>query len=95
MKILKKKLFFLFGNYFFSNWEKSHLNPIGKGAEFLPLRTQKKSLGGHVFQPIKNIWTFLAVLRPMIIYAKLFSNPSVSISHDAMGMSAVCDCAIS
>ena len=42
------------------------------------------STGGHVFQPIKNIWTFLAVLRPMIIYAKLFSNPSVSISHDDM-----------
>ena len=24
------------------NWEKSHLNPIGKGAEFRPLRTPKK-----------------------------------------------------
>ena len=35
------------------------------------------------------------MLGPMIIYAKLFSNPSVSISHDAMGLSAVCDCGIS
>ena len=52
------------------------------------------STGGHVFQPIKNIWTFLAVRRPMIIYAKSFSNPSVSISHDATGLSAVCDCGI-
>ena len=53
IKILKKKkkkkknffffFFFEIGN-FFSNWEKSHLNPIGKGAEFLPLRTPKKSL---------------------------------------------------
>ena len=49
MKILKKKkkIFFFFffffeiGN-FFSNWEKSHLNPIGKGAEFRPLRKPKK-----------------------------------------------------
>ena len=41
----KKKNFFFFeiGN-FFSKREKSHLNPIGKGAEFRPLRTQKKSL---------------------------------------------------
>ena len=31
----------------------------------------------------------------MIIYAKSFSNPSVSISHDATGLSAVCDCGIS
>ena len=31
----------------------------------------------------------------MIIYAKLFSNPSVSIPHDATGLSAVCDCGIS
>ena len=30
------------GNYFFSNWEKSLLNPIGKGAEIRPLRTPKK-----------------------------------------------------
>ena len=51
MKTLKKKkkkkknffffFFFEIGN-FFSNWEKSHLNPIGKGAEFRPLRTPKK-----------------------------------------------------
>ena len=53
------------------------------------------SPGGHVFQPIKSIWTFLAVHRPMIIYAMSFSNPSVSISHDATGLSAVCDCGIS
>ena len=53
------------------------------------------SPGGHVFQPIKNIWTFLAVRRQMIIYAKSFSNPSVSISQDVMGLSAVCDCGIS
>ena len=31
----------------------------------------------------------------MIIYAESFSNPSVSISHDATGLSAVCDCGIS
>ena len=45
MKILKKKkenFFFLRFGIFFSNWEKSHLNPIGKGAEFRPLRTPKK-----------------------------------------------------
>ena len=60
MKILKKKEkkkfpFFLGGGggggldfFFFSNWEKSHLNPIGKGAEFRPLRTQIKSLIGPV-----------------------------------------------
>ena len=50
MKILKKKkkkkifffFFFLRLGFFFSNWEKSHLNPIGKGAEFRPLRTPKK-----------------------------------------------------
>ena len=53
------------------------------------------SPGGHVFQPFKNIWTFLAVRCPMTIYAKSFSNPSVSISHDATGLSAVCDCGIS
>ena len=51
--------------------------------------------GDHVFQPIKNIWTFLAERHPMIIYARSFSNPSVSISHDASGLSAVCDCGIS
>ena len=33
--------------FFFSNWEKSHLNPIGKGAEFRPLRTPKKIPGHH------------------------------------------------
>ena len=39
MKIQKKK----FGlGFFFSNWEKSHINPIGKEAEFRPLRTPKK-----------------------------------------------------
>ena len=53
------------------------------------------SSGGHVFQPIKNIWTFLAERHPMIIYARSFSNPSVSISHDATGLSAVFDCGIS
>ena len=47
MKILKKKKKFFFFFFFeigifFSNWEKSHLNPIGKGAEFRPLRTPKK-----------------------------------------------------
>ena len=31
----------------------------------------------------------------MIIYARSFSNPSVGISHDAKGLSAVCDCGIS
>ena len=46
------------------------------------------SPGGHVFQPIKTIWTFLAVRRPMIIYAKSFS-------HDVTGLSVVCDCGIS
>ena len=51
--------------------------------------------GGHVFQHIKTIWTFLAEPHPMIIYAKSFSNPSVSISHDATGLSVVCDCGIS
>ena len=63
----------------------------------LYLQRKKKlvsSPGGYVFQHIKNIWTFLAVRRRMIIYAKSFSNPSVSISHDAMGLSAVCDCSI-
>ena len=53
------------------------------------------SPGGNVFKPIKNIWTFLAERHPMIIYAKSFSNPSVSISNDAMALSAVCDCGIS
>ena len=48
------------------------------------------SPGGHVFQPIKTFWTFLAMCRPMIIYAKSFSNPSVCISHDSTGLSAVC-----
>ena len=33
--------FFEIGN-FFSNWEKSHLIPIGIGAELRPLRTHKK-----------------------------------------------------
>ena len=53
------------------------------------------SPGGQFFQPIENIWTFLAVRRPKIIYGKSFSNPSASISHDATGLSAVCDCGIS
>ena len=35
---------FLDWGFFFSNLEKSHLNPNGKGAEFRPLRTPKKSL---------------------------------------------------
>ena len=48
--------------------------------------------GGHVFQPIKNIWTFLAERHSMIIYTKSFSNPSVSISRVATDFSAVCDC---
>ena len=48
-----------------------------------------------MFFNVSNIWTFLAVRRPMIIYAKSFSNPSVSISHDATGLSAVCDGGIS
>ena len=41
MKILKKKKMFRRLGFFFSNLEKSHLNPIGKGAEFRPLRHQK------------------------------------------------------
>ena len=58
MKILKKKkkkkknfffFFFLRLGFFFSNWEKSHLNPIGKGAEFRPLRTPKKNPCSLVF----------------------------------------------
>ena len=53
------------------------------------------SPGGHVVQPIKHIWSFLAERHPMSIYAKSFSNPSVSNSHDATGLSAVCDCYIS
>ena len=56
----KKKIFFFFffevGN-FFSNWEKNHLNPIGKGAEFRPLRTPKKSLTRYVFVEKKKIIT--------------------------------------
>ena len=59
------------------------------------MKKMVSSPGGHVFQPIKNIWTFLVVRRPMIIYAKSFSNPSVRISHNATGLSAVCDCGIS
>ena len=59
----------------------------------IPVFTQERKLvsspGGYVFQPIKMIWTFLAVRHPMIIYAKSFSNPSVSISHDATGLSVV------
>ena len=39
----KKKKFLEIGN-FFSNWEKGHLNSIGKGAEFRPQGTPKKSL---------------------------------------------------
>ena len=31
----------------------------------------------------------------MIIYAKSFLNPSVSIFLDAVGLSVVCDCGIS
>ena len=50
---------------------------------------------GHVFQPIKNIWTFLAERHQMIIYAKSITNHSLSISHDATGLSAVCDRGIS
>ena len=60
MKILKKKkkkkkkfFFFEIGN-FFSNWEKSHLNPIGKGAEFRPLRTPKKIPEDMHFPEIKK-----------------------------------------
>ena len=54
MKIVKKKkkkkkkfffFFFLRLGFFFLNWEKSHLNPIGKGAEIRPLRTPKKIPG--------------------------------------------------
>ena len=48
MKILKKKkIFFFFGDwdFFFSNWQKRHLIPIGKVAEFWPLRTPKKIPG--------------------------------------------------
>ena len=51
--------------------------------------------GGHVFQHFKTIWPFLAEPRLMIMYAKSFSNPSVSISRDATGLSAACDCGIS
>ena len=51
MKILKKKkeknfFFFLRLGFFFSNWEKSHIIPIGTGAEFL--RAPKKILGRAV-----------------------------------------------
>ena len=48
MKILKKIFFFFFFvfflrlGFFFQIGKKSHLNPIGKGAEFRPLRTPKK-----------------------------------------------------
>ena len=55
MKILKKKkkkkiffFFFLRLGICFSNREKSHLNPIRKGAKFWPLRTPKK-IPGVVF----------------------------------------------
>ena len=64
MKILKKKkkkknFCFLRLGIFFSNWEKSHLNPIGKGAEFRPLRTPKKIPElSNKFNPKANIVTF-------------------------------------
>ena len=64
----------------------------------IPISKQEKMVSspdGHVFQPTKNIWTFLAERHPMIIYAKSFTNPSLSISHDATGLSAVCDRGIS
>ena len=35
--------------FFFSNWEKSYLNSIGKGAEIRPLRTPKKILALYFF----------------------------------------------
>ena len=43
------------------------------------------------FSTYQKYLDILAVRRQMIIYAKSFSNPSVSISHYATGLSAVCD----
>ena len=52
--------FFEIGN-FFSNWEKSHLNPIGKGAEFRPLRTPKK-IPDHPCDGVFLLWVYFSLL---------------------------------
>ena len=47
----------------------------------------EKNPGSHVFQPIENIWTYLAKRQPMIICAKSFSNPPVSIWQEEFFLS--------
>ena len=70
MKIQKKKKIFFFqiGIFFFSNWEKSHLIPIGKGAEFRSLKTKKKSL--HVYDYTLNSCR-LGIKLPRYLYIHL------------------------
>ena len=61
----------MIGIFFFSNWEKSHLNPIGKRAEFRPLRTPKKipgyieNYGIKLWRPLSNniLWAEMVIGR--------------------------------
>ena len=58
---LQKKKKIKIWDFFIQNWEKSHLNSIGNGANFC-LRTQKKS--GHI---VEN-------LMSQLIYGRLHSS---------------------
>ena len=51
--VTKKKLRL---GFLFQNWEKSHLISIGTGAEFRPLRTQKKILQIFLFPSFPYIF---------------------------------------
>ena len=59
--------------FFFSNWEKSHLNPIGKGAEFPPLRRQKKIPAIRLFSQIGLYW--IKYLLQLEITADMLNGP--------------------
>ena len=76
MKILKKKKNFFFfyeiENFFFK-LGKSHLNPIGKGAEIQHLRTQKK-IPAHVS---KNKWACCSQQNHKMIGITVFSNKMI------------------
>ena len=57
---------------FFSDWEKSHLNSIGNGAEFWPLGTQKKNPALFLFANLfailqEGMYSYCIDLRREII----------------------------
>ena len=67
----KKKLWRL--GFFFQNWGKSHLNSIGNGAKFQPLRKKKKSLNICFGWELRKLFLIMpSYLEVYMLYLVMF-----------------------